>query len=190
MADIYRAVKLGHWIGPDPLPKRRAVLRDGLGNYAAGRWNRPNQDALYASFHPEVAFDEQAQHFRPGSAAASWLGAHRVRQEIVVVAFETPRAPPWTFDGRRRSEPAFWAPYMHRRAPGADPAVAYDITRLCGAAAVKAGVTRLIVPSAVRYATLGPLWWNSVWFIDGPGQLHEDDLPPKRDLRFILQRPA
>jgi RES domain len=190
VGEVYRAVRLGYWLGVDPLPRRRSVLRDGLGNYPGGRWNRPDQDALYASFDPEVAFEEQAQHFRPGSAAASWLGAHGAGQEIVVVRFEEPPTPPWTFDGRRRPEPAFWSPYMHRRTPGADPSVVYEVTRLCGAVAVKRGACRLVVPSAVRYTSAGPLWWNSVWFVGGAGQVQQDDLPAKRDLRFILQRRA
>ena len=190
MGSVFRAVKLGHWIGMDPLPRDRSVLLDEHGKYPAGRWNPPDQDALYASFDADVAFEEQAQHFRPGSAAESWLGAHSVRQEIVVVGLEEPRTPPWTFDGRSRQDDSFWGPCMTRREPGDDPAVVYALTRLYGSAAAHSGVSRLIVPSAVRYTPTGPLDWNSIWFIGGPGQVRAADLPRKRDLRFTFQRQA
>lgn len=107
-----------------------------------------------------------------------------------MVGFKEPPTPPWTFDGRRRPEPSFWTPYMHRRTAGAVPASVHEVTRLCGAVAVQRGARRLVVPSAVRYRSTGPLWWNSVWFVGGGGQVQEDDLPVKKDLRFILKRQA
>ena len=186
---MYRAIREGFWAGGDPLPRDRSLLRDGAGRYPAGRWNDPDQDALYASHHPGVALTEVAGRFRPGTNARMILESQGAWPFVIVVASFEELSGVGRIRGGRLDGEDFWIPYMRLLPPDDHARSTYLPSQALATTWSTSGVSRLIVPSA-PYFNLQPraMEWNSVFFMGGRDQFTEAHLPSRSELREVLRR--